>query len=184
MHAAVGADWYAVTLNAVFPGKHQPGGLVYNGMMWMVGGTNSASLHTNDVWNSLDGAKWNMVKGSPAFPGRNSFVFLNYNGRMWISAGSSNGVRRNDTWWSVDGITWTQSTASGAYEGRESTTGVVFDNGTGPKMWIIAGFNGATKFFNDAWYSSDGVTWSAATRNAAFAPVRNDTCLVYQNKYG
>jgi hypothetical protein len=181
-YAALGVDWYAATLNAAFPGKHQPGGLVYNGMMWTIGGTNSASVHTNDVWNSADGANWTLVNPSAAFAGRNSFVFLNYNNRMWISGGSSNGVRRNDTWWSTDGITWTCTNPSGAYEVREATTGVTFDNGTGEKMWVIGGFNGSVTFFNDAWYSTDGVTWNAATRNAAFEPVRSHTCLNFNGK--
>jgi hypothetical protein len=177
-YAVPGADWNAATLNAAFDGRHQPGALVYNGKMWFVGGTNGASVHMNDVWSSNDGANWTLVNAGAPFAGRNTFAYLDYLNRMWVISGSS----LNDSWWSTDGVAWTCANINCAFPAREATTGVVFDNGTGSKMWVIAGWDGVSVFFADAWYSSDGVSWNAATRNAAFLPVRSHSCAVYNGK--
>jgi hypothetical protein len=37
-------------------------------------------------------------------------------------------------------------------------------------------------FKNDAWYSSDGVDWKLATRDAGWTPRRGHTTLVYDNR--
>jgi hypothetical protein len=62
------------------------------------------------------------------------------------------------------GFTWYEATGQAAFSYRYGTAGVTFNN----EMWLIGGYDGGN-LFNDAWYSSDGNTWTATTTNGPFS---------------
>ena len=79
------------------------------------------------------------------------------------------GGYREDVWYSSNGKDWTQATAAAPWgmsgSGRAGFTSVVFDN----KIWVLGGY-GASGFYSDVWYSSNGADWTQATPAAPAAP--------------
>lgn len=63
--------------------------------------------------------------------------------------------------YSTDGITWIQANASTAFAGRAYHTSVATSDG---KIWVIGGTDG-TNYYNDSWYSSDGLNWVRANNS-------------------
>ena len=79
-------------------------------------------------------------------------------------------------------ITWTSATAN-VFPRRYSHTSLFYKN----KIWVIAGAYdfqplGNTPQRNDVWFSSDGVTWTLATSNAAFSARSGHTSVVFDDK--
>ncbi len=88
----------------------------------------------------------------------------------------------NDVLYSTDGVNWTQATASAEWGPRAWHTSVVYDN----KIWVMGGYtsgeSSAFIYYNDAWYSVDGVNWTQAT-DAADWPKRSGLAsIVFNNK--
>ena len=48
-------------------------------------------------------------------------------------------------------------------------------------MWVIGG-EGSSGLFNDTWWSTDGISWTQATPNAAFPARWGHTSVVFDNK--
>jgi hypothetical protein len=101
------------------------GALVYNGLMWLIGGWHpklyAPMVTTNEVWNSADGAHWRLVKPNTYIPGkynpltqwegRHMAGWVVFNNKMWIVGGDNNsGHYQRDIWNSSDGITWQKVT--------------------------------------------------------------------------
>ena len=74
-------------------------------------------------------------------------------------------------------LNWSEATAAAAWPGRSAFTGLVYDN----KMWVMGGYNGTT-YYNDVWYSTDGVNWTEATAAAPWAARNNMVALSFDNK--
>jgi hypothetical protein len=76
-------------------------------------------------------------------------------------------------------MTWTQATANAGWSARYTHASVVFDN----KMWVMGGCNdNDSNFYNDVWYSSNGVTWTQATANAGWSVRAVHTSVIFDNK--
>jgi len=99
---------------------------------------------------------------------------------MWIIGGWDGATYYNDVWNSVDGVTWIPVTTA-PFSPRYTHGAVVFDAGSGPRMWVIGGYDG-TSYFNDVWSSADGANWTQATADAGFAPRFYSACAVYQGR--
>ena len=67
---------------------------------------------------------------------------------------TSNQFYQNQTGSYATGASWSEATTAAAWPGRSAFTGLVYDN----KMWVMGGYNGTT-YYNDVWYSTDGVNW-------------------------
>ncbi|MEO0108950.1 MAG: hypothetical protein ABIK62_07275 [candidate division WOR-3 bacterium] len=91
-----------------------------------------------------------------------------FDGRMWVLGGSDGNVSYNDVWYSTDGAEWTRATEHATWCGRWGHA-VVVHNG---KLWVLGGAStrGATQLLGDVWYSSNGVSWEAATLAAPWGP--------------
>lgn len=53
------------------------------------------------------------------------------------------------------------------------------------RLWLIGGGSSvyrAREFYNDVWYTSNGIDWVLATGNAAFAPRERHTTFVFDGK--
>jgi fimbrial isopeptide formation D2 family protein len=68
---------------------------------------------------------------------------------------------------STDGITWTQVTRTAGFSIRNLHSLIVFDDGTGSKLYLLGG-NGTSARMNDVWSTTDGLTWTQATAAAAW----------------
>lgn len=66
------------------------------------------------------------------------------------------------------GVSWAQGTGNAAFAQRWGQTSVVFDNGTGPKIYVMAGQNSNTNF-SDVYSSPDGIVWTNLTSTAPFS---------------
>ena len=184
-----GASWTAATTQAAFSARAGQASLVYNNQMWVIGGSDTLGFN-NDVWSSSDGVTWTQVlannpsPGLHQFPGRTFHTALVYNNKMWVIGGQlfSSPFLLNDVWSSSDGVSWTQVLADTGSPGpnqfsrREEFTALVYNN----QMWVIGGSGNSN--YNDAWYSTDGATWSAATTQAAFTGRYGHTSVVFGNQ--
>jgi hypothetical protein len=183
-----GQDWTAATTNAAFPARYLHGCVSYdNGTgikLWVFGGANAVYPHFSDVWSSSDGADWSEATSTAAFGQRGSFSTFVHNGKVWLTAGDINGTNMNDVWSSTNMITWTQVTATAAFSVRDDATSIVFNDGSGEKMWIIAGepMTGSDAGLNDVWNSADGITWNQSTASAAFPERFGAAGTVYNGK--
>jgi hypothetical protein len=177
-----GITWMMVTDSVSWTGRWNHTSVVFDNKIWIIGGYYYSGNWLKDVWYSSDGITWSQATDSAAFSGREGHSSVVFNNKMWVIGGrDSIWTAKNDVWSSSDGITWTQVTASAAFAGRYLHTSVVYDN----KMWVIGGQDnrsGQAQYFNDAWYSSDGITWTQYTSSAGF-PIRyGHTSVVYNNE--
>jgi hypothetical protein len=74
--------------------------------------------------------------------------------------------------------TWTQAAGSAGFSGRYGFESVVFKG----RLWIIGGSSTSFDYFNDIWYSQDGVSWTRATENGGFRPRRNHQVVEYKGQ--
>ncbi len=148
-----GVTWTQVTANAAFPARAYHTSFVFNNRMWVVGGLGANSTYLNDVWSSTDGVTWTQATASAAFSARYNFISTVFNNQMWVIGGvATPSTVSNDVWNSTDGITWNLVTASAAFPVRAEMSGLTFDAGSGPSMWVFGGwdFSGTKK---DVWVS-------------------------------
>ena len=161
----VGANWSLATSSPGFLSRGNHGTLVYNGMLWVIGGesvtyTGSFSVtYLSDVWNSSDGIHWNPVTMNAAFGPRMGFGCTVFNNQMWVLGGEAvtNGsyAYYSDAWYSTDGLNWTAATTTAGFGGDYFCRAESF----GGNMWMLGGSTG----YN---YSSvDGITWNQVTPN-------------------
>ena len=70
----------------------------------------------------------------------------------------------------------TSKAAGGA---RRSHSAVVFND----RMYVLGGhYDSGPNTYNDVWWSTDGVNWTAATYNAAWSARGGFGCVVFNNK--
>ncbi len=76
-------------------------------------------------------------------------------------------------------MTWTQTTANAGWSARNAHASAVFDN----KMWVMGGCNdNGSNFYNDVWYSSNGVNWTEAAANAGWSARSGYTSVIFDNE--
>jgi hypothetical protein len=163
-----------------------------------------------DVWTSADGVNWTLVNPSPPYSPYSAFLV--YQNRIWAisnrSFSSSDGIEwreeplqvgllnrvvlfrgalvthgANGIRSSVEGNTWTTLLFSmpwGAF--RVEPHLIVHAD----RLWLFGGADlapdGSFTPRNDVWVSSDGVTWTAVTQNAAWQPRRWSNAISYDDK--
>ena len=172
--AVTGTDWFLGNQDAGFQARADHTSVVFNDRMWIIGGTNSATIR-NDTWSSADGVMWTLVNGSAEFPKRTDAASVVFNNRIWIIGGSSGADSLNDTWSSPDGKIWTLTNASAEFPARSLHTATVYDN----KMWVIGGWT--SEFKNDTWSSSDGNIWTRTNASVEFPARSRHTTVVFDN---
>lgn len=79
---------------------------------------------------------------------------------------------------SPPGSVWTMATEHAAFPAHGRHTSVIFNE----KMWVIGGWPNVESFapspHRDVWFSADGISWSAATLEAAFGRRLDHTSVV------
>ncbi|HDT15663.1 MAG TPA: hypothetical protein ENN55_05575, partial [Firmicutes bacterium] len=123
--------------------------------------------------------EWTLATGSAAFGPRYGQCSASFNGNIYV-IGGTDGAGKSDVWYSSDGTAWYPAADPAAFGERNASSCIVYDDGGGAKMWLIAGISGTYK--NDVWHSSDGVNWTAATAAAAFPGRAYSDTVVYAGK--
>jgi hypothetical protein len=178
--------WVEVTDAAQFSARDEHRSVVFNDgdstKMWVIGGQeHNTTSKKDDVWHSTNGITWTRATDNAQFSARSRHSSVVFDNKMWV-IGGNDGSSKNDVWSSTNGITWTEVRANGAARGfpaRHSHTSVVFDDGAGKKMWVIAGRE--SRPLNDIWHSTNGATWTNATDAAAFSIRYSHTSVVFND---
>lgn len=164
-----GIIWEEKIKNAAWPPRAYHASVVYNGEMWVMGGSNPE--FRNDVWSSPDGINWTRrdpflddnfdLKYWERRRGHRGVVFVDPDDgieKMWILGGlSATGTGfRNDVWNSADGIDWTQRLPIGPVWKERYFHAAVSHEG---KIWVMGGISSAG-YHSDVWSSDDGASWT------------------------
>ena len=139
---------------------------------------NGIKFKSNYSWSfQTYSGDWTQSTSNAPWSARHSHTSLVFNNKIWV-LGGNDGSRKNDVWHSNNGSSWTLSKSNASWSARFGHSSVVFDN----KIWILggSGFNSASKYLNDVWYSTDGIDWIQATSNASWVG-RKDFCAVVFN---
>lgn len=125
---------------------------------------------------SPDGLSWSPVpanlppRGGVAGVDRDETV-------LWLSGGQGPQGLVSEVWTTFDGVQWDTRTSAAQWPARRDHCMAGFGN----YWWVFAGWDGAGTYFQDAWTSPDGQTWSPQT--AAVVPaVAGATAVVFNNK--
>ena len=101
-----GATWTLATAAPGWAVRKEPGLLVFDNKLWMLGGEGAS--HYNDVWYTTDGVTWTQATAAAAWSARKKPVVFSKNGFMYCGFGDQAvGSDEKDLWKSSDGITWT-----------------------------------------------------------------------------
>lgn len=185
-YSSDGVSWTLASQNSACLMRQNHTSIVFNNKMWIIGGVSPSAggILYNDIWSSSDGITWLQSTQAAQFTPRQSHSSVVFNSKMWVIGGVGsypNSTLYNDVWCSTDGITWIQATANAGFLPRSGHSSVAYNN----LMWVIGGSTRQTTgnpFSNDVWYSSDGVTWTQATSNAAFSKRAGHSSVVFDNK--
>jgi N-acetylneuraminic acid mutarotase len=126
-----GISWTPVTQTAPWSARDNPGVVVFNDELYLLGGQNAA-----DVWRSPNGRDWSRVAAEANWGPRHDAARVVLGGKLWVFGGwidrSTNAV--NDVWYSSDGLSWQRQTEHAPWAPRGPVT-VVFQD----KIWIYSG---------------------------------------------
>jgi len=156
-----GLTWTQATDNASFLPREHHSCCVHDGKMWLVGGY--TTTYKKDVWYSTDGSTWTQATSASPWTKRYLHNTLSYDGKLWMFSGGIWDTWFRDVWYTTDGSTWKQATSTAKWSKRYGAAALVYDD----KMWIIGGRDNIStpSYRYDAWYSTDGSTWTEATSN-------------------
>jgi hypothetical protein len=189
-NSADGQNWTCVQWNAAWPARHCAGYVVYDDKMWIMSGDGFT-----DVWNSSDGITWNLVTDVPPWGKRYKPYVLTFDNKIWLMGGMDyadstsatfhDGL--NDVWSTTDGINWTRVTEQASWAPRGLIHGTAVFGG---KMWVIGGGHYAKlpnpsvdeTYYNDVWWSTDGISWTCATYAAPWISRIHHTVAAFDGK--
>lgn len=173
-----GAEWTLAVVSGDWSPRRYSASVVFDGKMWLVGGSFKGGNRTNSVWFSRSGRAWRQAVRQPAWQPRSSHAVVVHDGKMWLLGGylSGSGHYKNDVWFSTDGATWVQATDSASWAPRRYHTAVSYRG----RIWIFGGFSFGTEL-NDVWSSTDGVTWDRATEHAPWRSRAAHSALVHND---
>ncbi len=122
-----------------------------------------------------------LVEKEAAFKGRAFHASVVHDKKIWVISGQIIGPKPNDVWQSEDGKNWKLVNPNTQFSARSDHAATAYEG----KMWLSGGRNGTPadfEIFNDVWYSKDGETWEAATKEAAFPPRSRHTLTTFKGR--
>ncbi len=185
--SADGKTWELVTPSAGWSPRLAAGAVVFQGKMWILGGTedyyfgDDKSLK-NDVWCSPDGKAWTRVTENAPWSPRAYHQAIVHDSKMWI-LGGGNYVPEyhalSDVWSSEDGSHWTRVTQAAPWAPRLWFSSVAYRD----RMWVLGGWsNNPSKNWGDVWYSRDGKNWTELRSAAIWKERHEHSAYVVRDK--
>jgi hypothetical protein len=182
-----GAQWEQVSKNAGWSPRIAAGAVVFQGKMWILGGTENyyfgdkKSLK-NDVWSSADGKEWKLATANAGWSPRAYHQAVVHAGKIWIMGGGNYVPEYqafNDVWCSNDGVKWTQVTDKAAWTPRIWFSAVTYRD----RMWVLGGWsNNPAKNWADVWHSQDGKSWRQLKTKDCWKERHEHSAYVFQDK--
>lgn len=153
--------------NGGYTGNSRIDVVLFQNQFWMATG--------NEIWFSETGAVWEKAYTFP-FDDHLEDAFVRHNGKLWRIGGGLT----NQVWSSEDGRIWTQLTTNSpmGYTERGGFSLVSFDG----KLWILGGAGTDGLTLDDAWYSSDGISWTAAPIQSGFGRRAHHAAIVFNGE--
>ncbi|MFA6332337.1 MAG: kelch repeat-containing protein [Methanoregula sp.] len=144
--------------------------VVFNNRLWVAGGVFIQENETMryEFWSTADGRTWQQVNASLPFSISSPHALTSYGGRMWI-------IESEGIWNSEDGMIWDPvGELPSATDWRDPVV-LVYDD----KIWAIGG--NRSEWQDDAWFSTDGVTWTRAGDSTDMLSVAD---IVREDRHG
>jgi len=137
-----GIQWKLVTNRTPWSPSEYPMVVVFNDMMYMVGG-----YMKSGIWKSADGINWEQLDAETDWQPRTDYGALVYDQKVWVFGGRDTSANhttaaKNDVWYSTDGAQWTMQKEHAAWTVRSGTTSIVFKD----KIWIFSGKHTGGKY--------------------------------------
>ncbi len=159
-----GKDWGLVTRSTGYRSHYGTVPLVFNGMIFAVGGEG-----LDAVWESTDGDQWTEAAPDFYIPSlcHGATVFK---GRLWAVGG------RGRVSSSADGVHWDLATDNAPFGPRNKISLTAFNG----RLWMIGGVS--NDVMDDVWCSDDGKNWQCALVHAPFLSRRDHQATVFNGK--
>ncbi|WP_165780164.1 choice-of-anchor D domain-containing protein [Leptospira hartskeerlii] len=131
---------------------------------------------------SLTGYDYSKVTDSAAWIDRRGHSSVAFNNKLWVMGGVGYTNYKDIYSSSANGASWMLVNSNPPWGYRTYHSSLVFNN----KMWVIGGSektDGNVYYRrNDAWSSSDGVTWTKETNSAPWLGREQFGAVVFDNK--
>ena len=135
------------------------------------------------TWTSADGIAWTNTPNNAKRAARPGAAQFHFKGKYWLMGGMVSWAEfTNEIWSSTDAVNWVLATKNAPWPPRRNALVIEFND----KLWLFGGSESSgkpdvlpTRFFNDVWQTSDGVSW---TRVDADVPAGNEQILVFNKQ--
>jgi Kelch motif len=127
---------------------------------------------------------WVKVTEKAAWQPRDSSGEVVYKDRLWLFGGwfDSFTAPPRDVWSSHDGAAWTLVTKEAPWKHSDLPMTLVFND----RMWLMGGwYNGRLpghEASGEVWSSTDGATWTLATKTASWSPRLAAGAVVFKGR--
>lgn len=170
-----GVNWDVLTSAAPWSARGHHAGVVFNGSMWILGGSSQYEFgQMNDVWKSDDGIDWTEVLKEAPWAPRSDHAAVVHNGAIYLMGGMGSSKNYyNDVWSSTDGVHWEQVRAQAPWFPRQELMAISFQG----KLWVLSG-----QTWNDIWCSDDGTAWEMVHLSAPWEYRRGLSVCLYDDR--
>lgn len=156
-----GKSWTTINDNVPWgPDRKEPGFLVHENRLFVVGGTNEPKgglfEYKNDVWSSLDGKTWDLLTESAPWEPRRWHNTISHSGKLWVINGLNSNLWPEgcgnvaDIWFSESGIFCEKFKPPNIWAARHASYVLPFDSDS---FIIAAGYGtcGIDYMYSDVW---------------------------------
>ncbi|SFN99614.1 Kelch motif-containing protein [Bizionia echini] len=158
-------------------GRHEHTLSVFNGKMYLIGGSDNAGTVLSDIWVTDDGITWSRLMEFAPFGQVSGHSTLVFNGKMYV-IGINYTTGNTKIWSTSNAVDWIEENAN-AFPALKRYKAIVKNNA----MYVIGGDKVTSELTNDIWRSSNGINWSLVTQTSPILPaIKRHTVTVFNNK--
>ena len=173
-------SWQSVDIPDAVANRTNHAVVVFQDKIWVIGGViedenaSNGQSYANDIWSTSDGINWIQITPSAPFEPRALHNLVVHDEKLWVIGGTyyDDGDKYfNDMWVSEDGVSWSKKNSTAIFPDRSLFRVKVYDE----KLWVIGGFyedpaiiNPEDTYFNDVWFSEDGLQWTQVISELPF----------------
>ena len=158
-----GLNWVQEPAGMHWTARWNHASAVFEGRMYVIGGSTTLANTTDEVWSSLDGINWTQAP-DPPWPDRAYHSVLVACGNMWIIGGENTSGNLNDVWFTSDGVNWNEATANADWTPRSGHASALFLG----NIWNLGGREAGSNPLKEVWYSSPLELLSASRSGSQF----------------